>query len=469
MTLFVDITRIILNFSIISTFFTVYMVYLYMYDNRKFQETVINITYFCIEKYSHLQISSRKVNKMYLTYIEEPVSSVIEKIKETEIYNECLFLSDFFISKEIYYDDDEYKTSNIINNNEVIEEEEEEEEEEETIDFIKDNQVVYTCSKEELLDLEIEHDFMICEKFENNVSFQKIFHKVPSEEDFEFRNLDYNLLSLIIIPINENEDPLNIQLVGDDYYFWVEKNIINKCFLDYFLETYYSSYFNKINDYQLQIITNDINIYNVKMYENEAFQILENGLEVFDFSYFDMPDLIENSEEDDYDILSLEENSDEEEVVVDEIIEEEIVEEEFVVDEIIEEEVVVDEIVEEEFVVDEIVEEEIVVDEIVVDEIVEEEIVLDEIVEEEIVVNEILEEEIVVDEIVVDEIVVDEVVKEEIVEEEFVVDEIVEEEFVVDEVVKEEIVVDEIVEEEIVVDEVVKEEIVVDEIVEEEK
>jgi len=396
--------HIFLNFAMISTFFPVYMIYLYMYDNRKFQETVINITYFFIDKYSHLQISSRKVKKMYLTYIQEPISSVIEKIKETEIYNEFLFLIEFFIFKE-NYDDYEYKNQNSINNNEVIEEEEEEEE---TMDFIKNNQIVYTCTKEEFVDLEIEYDFMICERFENNVSFQKIFHKVPSEEDFEFRNLDYNLLSLIVIPINEEVEPLNIQLVGDDYYFWVEKNIINKCFLDYFLNTYYSSYFHKINDYQVQIITKDINIYNVKMYENEAFQILENGLEVFDFSYFDMPDLIENSElsdlQDHYDIPSLEDNS----------VEEEIIDEEVVIDEIIdEEEVVIDEIIDE-VVVDEIVQEEEFVKEEVVDEIVEEEVVLEEEVVDEVVVDEIVqEEEFVKEEIVVEEIVVHEIVQEE--------------------------------------------------------
>ena len=186
-------------------------------------------------------------------------------------------------------------------------------------------------------------------------------------------------------------------------FFWVEKNIINKCFLDYFLNTYYSSYFHKINDYQVQIITKDINIYNVKMYENEAFQILENGLEVFDFSYFDMPDLIENSElsdlQDHYDIPSLEDNSVEEEIID-------------------EEEVVIDEIIDE-VVVDEIVQEEEFVKEEVVDEIVEEEVVLEEEVVDEVVVDEIVqEEEFVKEEIVVDEIVVDEIVEEEIVEEE---------------------------------------------------
>jgi len=333
MTLFVDITRIILNFSIISTFFTVYMVYLYMYDNRKFQETVINITYFCIEKYSNLQISSRKVNKIYLTYIEKPISSVIEKIKETEIYQECLFLSDFFISKEEYPDD-----NRIVN-----EEEEEEEEEEVIIDFIKDNRIVYSCTKEELLHLEKEYDFMICEMIQNNVTFQKICHKIPCEEDFEFRNLDYNILSAIVIPINKSENPLDIHFVTDDYYYWVEKNVIDKSFLDYFLKTYYSSV--EIGDYQLQIITNDINIYNIKMYENEAFQILENGLEVFDFTYFDMPDLIENSDvsdfEEDYDMPSLEENTiDEEEVLSDEVFQQDEVKEEVVTQEIVNEEVI---------------------------------------------------------------------------------------------------------------------------------
>ena len=386
MTLFIHIMRMFLHFSMITTFFTVYMGYLYMYDNRKFQETVINITYFFIDKYSHLQISTRKAKKMYVSYIHEPIYSVIENIKETEIYDQCLFLIEIFIFKENFNEDYEYKIKNSINddvtenqNQKILEEEEEEEV---TVDFIKDNQVIYTYFKEELVGLEIEYDFMICERIENNVSFQNIFHKIPSEEDFEFRNIDYNLLSLIIIPINENEDPLNIQLVGDDYYFWVEKNIINKCFLDYFLKTHYSSYFNKINDYQVQIITKDINIYNVKMYENEAFQILENGIEVFDFFYFDMPDLIEDSELSDYDIPSLEEKE-EEEVVEEEIVKEEIVEEEIVVDEIVKEEVV-DEIVEE------VVEEEIVVDEIVVDEIVE------EVVEEEIVKEKVVEEEIVV-------------------------------------------------------------------------
>ena len=404
MSLKIDIIHIFLKLSIISTFLTIYMVHLYICDNRKFQETVINITYFLIDKYSHLQISSRKAQKMYISYIEEPISSIIEKIKDTEIYNQCLFLLDFFTFKEKFDQDYEYKNQNSINYNEVIEEEV-------TIDFIKDNHVVYTCSKEEFINLETEYDFMICERFKNNVSFQKIFHKVHLEEDFEFRNLDYNVLSLIIIPINENEDPLNIQLVGNDYYFWIENNIINKCFLDYFLETYYSTCF---NDYQVQIITNDINIYNVKMYENEAFQILENGIEVFDFSYFDMPDLIENTElsdlegdydipsleekEDDYDIPSLEENSVEEQYEVGEeqfIKEEEIVEEEIVEEEIVKKEIVGEEIVKEEIVKEEIVGEEIVEEEIVEEEIIKEEIVKEEIVEEEIVEEEIVEEEII--------------------------------------------------------------------------
>ena len=368
MTLFIDITRIILNFSIISIFFTVYMVYLYMYDNRKFQETVINITYFCIEKYSNLQISSRKVNKIYLTYIEEPISSVIEKIKETEIYQECLFLSDFFISKEEYHDD-----NRIVN-----EEEEEEDEEEVIIDFIKDNRIVYSCTKEELLHLEKEYDFMICEMIQNNVTFQKIFHKIPSEEDFEFRNLDYNILSAIVIPINKSENPLDIHFVTDDYYYWVEKNVIDKSFLDYFLKTYYSSV--EIGDYQLQIITNDINIYNIKIYENEAFQILENGLEVFDFTYFDMPDLIENSDvsdfEEDYDMPSLEENTiNEEEVVSEEVFQQDEVKEELVNEEVVSEEVFQKDEVKEELVNQEVVSEEVFQQDEVKEELVNEEVV----------------------------------------------------------------------------------------------
>ena len=392
MTLFLDMTRIILNFSIISTFFTVYMVYLYMYDNRKFQETVINITYFCIEKYSHLQISSRKVNKMYLTYIEEPISSVIEKIKETEIYQECLFLLDFFIPKEIYYADYEYKTENRIVN--------EEEEEEVIIEFIKDNQIVYTCTKEELLEnnyVETKYDFMICQMIENNVTFQKIFNKIPSEEDFEFRNLNDNILSAIVIPINKSENPLDIHFVTDDYYFWVEKNIINKSFLDYILKTYYYSV--EIGDYQLQIITNDINIYNIKMYENEAFQILENGLEVFDFTYFDMPDLLENLDvsdlEEDYDMISLEENDSEKEKEVvkpDEFDEE--VKEEVVTQEIVNEEVVTQEVVTQEVVTQEVVNEEIVTQEVVTQEIVNEEVVNEEVVTQEIVNEEVVNEEV---------------------------------------------------------------------------
>jgi hypothetical protein len=369
-----------------------------MYDNRKFQETVINITYFCIEKYSHLQISSRKVNKMYLTYIEEPISSVIEKIKETEIYQECLFLLDFFIPKEIYYADYEYKTENRIVN--------EEEEEEVIIEFIKDNQIVYTCTKEELLEnnyVETKYDFMICQMIENNVTFQKIFHKIPSEEDFEFRNLNDNILSAIVIPINKSENPLDIHFVTDDYYFWVEKNIINKSFLDYILKTYYYSV--EIGDYQLQIITNDINIYNIKMYENEAFQILENGLEVFDFTYFDMPDLLENLDvsdlEEDYDMISLEENDSEKEKEVvkpDEFDEE--VKEEVVTQEIVNEEVVTQEVVTQEVVTQEVVNEEIVTQEVVTQEIVNEEVVNEEVVTQEIVNEEVVNEEVVNEEVV---------------------------------------------------------------------
>ena len=293
MNLFRMITRLFGNLFITFNFLSIYMLYLYIYENDRFHEIVINVTHYSIKTYSYLQIYSRKTKQLYLTYVHPSVCTGVTflntKIRETELYNK--YSSFFKMEKE--EDEDEYEDENDSNSNV--------ENREYTLVFIKDNEIIDSIYKIEFFNYHStpEFDFIICEMIENGVTFHKIFYELPTkEEDFEFKNIYCDVRSFTILPLNENAESYPINFVSDQYYFWVENNVIKKCFLDYFLKTYCSLSLEEINDYKLQIITKDIKFLNIRYDQNESFQILENGIDVISNIFSKDEDKNEEKDED---------------------------------------------------------------------------------------------------------------------------------------------------------------------------
>ena len=213
MNLFKMSTRIFDNFFIIFHFFSFYMMYLYIYDNERFHEIIIDVTHYSIKTYSYLQIYSRKAKQFYLTHVHPPVihglTFLKTQIKETELYNKY---ASFFESKD--------KEENDNDSNKDY-----------TLLFIKDNQVINSIYKIEFFNYHStpEFDFIICEMIENGVAFHKIFYELPTkEEDFVFKNLYCDVRSFTILSLDENVESFPIHFVSDQYYFWVENNIIKK-------------------------------------------------------------------------------------------------------------------------------------------------------------------------------------------------------------------------------------------------
>ena len=261
-------TRIFGNLLITFNFLSIYMLYLYIYENDRFHEIVVNITHYSIKTYSYAQIYSRKAKQIYLNYIQPTVNigiSFLEnQLKDTELYNKYLS----FLNKE--KENDKNDSNPNVENKEY------------TLVFIKDNEVMDSIEKIEFLSdySTPEFDFIICEMIENGVAFNKIFYELPTKEDFEFKNIYCDVRSFTILSLGENADSFDIHFVSDQYYFWVENNIIKKCFLDYFLKTYCFLSLEEISGYKLQIITKDIFIYSIRYDQNESFKILENGIEI---------------------------------------------------------------------------------------------------------------------------------------------------------------------------------------------
>ena len=269
------ITRTFFNFLIMSGFISVYFLYLFVYENKKFQETVLNLTHYSIKTYSYIQIYSIKAKNIYLTCFHPSIVCIYNylsnTVKETDFYKN--FKSNFEKLKESQENDSESEYNN--NNNEYY-----------SVEIIKDNKSVLICSKDEILNkdeniFKLEYDFVICNLYKNNFVFNKIFYELPTtESDFDFKNIYCDIRSFTILPLNENIEPFDIQFVNDSYYFWVENNEIKKEFLNYFLTVYYHKNLDELKDYQLQIITKDIDIHHLNIHNDDSFKVLEIGIEL---------------------------------------------------------------------------------------------------------------------------------------------------------------------------------------------
>jgi len=321
MSLIIDVIIKVLTFN---TFFTIYMTYLYLYDKEQFQETVLNITYFLIKTASYIQLYSNKIHNLYIDNMEAYILNEQKEQKEES-------------------DDD----------NQVENEEIKETVISYTFEFIKNNEIVYTTNKDEIINnssLSVDFDFINCMIDENGVLLNKIFYEIPkNEEDLKYNKIDYNVRFCTIFNNNydvEDNTSYMIKLVDEKYYFWIENNLICRNFLIYFLKKYYNIYItlDKLQKLDLQIITQDMTIHNIplnrtdlfKILQDEIFEIVEEELTVEEedeeLTVYEEEEAEEEEEEDYNDMPSLQENStdddeielkDEEEIIPEEPIKEE--------------------------------------------------------------------------------------------------------------------------------------------------
>ena len=284
MRLIIDIIIKVLTFN---TFFTIYMTYLYLYDKEQFRETVLNITYFLIKTGSYVQLYSNKIHKLYIDNMEKYILNEQKEQKEEEDDNDV--------------ENEEIKETILSY----------------TFEFIKNNEIVYTTDKDEIISnssLSVDFDFINCTIDENGVLLNKIFYEIPeNEEDLKYNKIDYNVRFCTIFNNNydiEDNTSYMVKFVDNKYYFWIENNLINTDFLIYFLKKYYNIYISldKLEKLDLQIITQDMSIHNIPLSRTNLFKILQD--EIFEI----LEEEEEEAEEEDYDDMpSLEENSIDEE------------------------------------------------------------------------------------------------------------------------------------------------------------
>jgi hypothetical protein len=98
--------------------------------------------------------------------------------------------------------------------------------------------------------------------------------------------------------VKEDLDSLSFDLVGEHYYYWIENNVFKPSFLFYFLKRYYSIPFTmeEMKNYQIQIITKEMDIFTVSLYEEQQFKVLEKGFEIIDNVLEDVED-VEDAED----------------------------------------------------------------------------------------------------------------------------------------------------------------------------
>jgi hypothetical protein len=256
------------------------MTYLAIYDQAKFQEIVFLITHHSVKTYSYIQIYSQKARRFYVTYLHprllELGDYLIKQVEGWEVYEKY---KDFFTSfkKDDQEDEDVEKEPNSY-----------------TLEFIKESELVLTISKEDFLkDPEkiTDFDFIIGVIKEEGIEFHQLFYELPKkEEDLEHSKIYYDVRSVSLTPNDsegekeEEEDiqGMPIEFVGNDYYFWIQNNVFTNTFLVYFLKRYYGIIFTfeKLKDYHLQIISKDMDIYSVKLNEDEQLKVLERGFDI---------------------------------------------------------------------------------------------------------------------------------------------------------------------------------------------
>ena len=87
-------------------------------------------------------------------------------------------------------------------------------------------------------------------------------------------------VSFILFNIELNNKTISLKLSSDDYNYYLVGNVIDSCFLWYFLNKHYNLGLTEpVTNYTLNIIDNNVNIYSIKY--PECFEIMADGICVF--------------------------------------------------------------------------------------------------------------------------------------------------------------------------------------------
>lgn len=262
---------------------TVYLYLLYEYFNNKFPEKtqsfLINVSYYSIYFFSKLQIFlNKRKNDIYLHLKKnENYNKYIEKMIEIKSFLSDKFL--YFINTYFDSNDTSSFKNNDRNKEQII------------FDFIIDNKVNFSISKEELIDnlestimdnaLLDSSDFVLVYDLENNI---KIVDKelitlknLKSEDSFlnQIRPVKYKpLLCEMIV------NSLNIKISFSDrdgkYNYLVLDNQFDYKFLQYFMIKHYK--FNLTDDFVYELKILDDKVETISIYKNEILKIQENQI-----------------------------------------------------------------------------------------------------------------------------------------------------------------------------------------------
>ena len=118
-------------------------------------------------------------------------------------------------------------------------------------------------------------DFIIYSENNHKKIVKPIFEKTPCVK---------SAVSFILFTIEINNTITSLNLVGDDYNYYVSGNVIDNQFLWYFLNKHYNlKLTSPLINYTLNIIDNNVNIYSI-IYP-ECFEITYDGIRIFKNDY----------------------------------------------------------------------------------------------------------------------------------------------------------------------------------------
>ena len=203
----------------------------------------------------------------------------------------------------------------------------------EDIEFIKDGEVLYSCSYEEVNGLNsqtipLDFDFMVYSQMDSEVKCinKKMFYSLPITFD-KIEKTDYRFMLTEVIIGNKTIKLDKLDLLSNRINYFIVKNRIDRLFILYYLKKYESWVFDKysleeIQNYQLKIIDHSINVKELTkdsqiIFHKNTYEILETKKDleldnkkisdsiVFakdedEEDYTDLPDLIPMEEEKEY-------------------------------------------------------------------------------------------------------------------------------------------------------------------------
>lgn len=144
-----------------------------------------------------------------------------------------------------------------------------------TLEFIKNNKVVYKTTKESFFEnnsIIPEFDFIIYSKYSSN----KIFYSLPTKEI-----MNEHELSNVVILLSEfiiKDKAIKITFKCDTYNYLVVNNLFKNDFLCYFFNKYYPDDYTEEDYVTFKINILDANINMISIYSNNTLHIERDNI-----------------------------------------------------------------------------------------------------------------------------------------------------------------------------------------------